>query len=188
MTALRLKLETMKKLCGENEELCDKVDESQLIARQIDSDVSFIAWELRPAALDDLGLAAALENYVKEWSHHSDVTAEFHTSRLKTVRLPPEAETNLYRIVQESLNNVYKHANAGRVAVMLRKVNDEVVLIIEDDGDGFDVGKTAGNGGGFGLPGMLERAALVGGTYEIESGKGKGTTVFIRVPVGGDNG
>lgn len=184
LTVLRLKLEAMRKSC-KDEEMCGKIDESQLIAKQIDSDVSFIAWELRPAALDDFGLAVALENYVQEWSHHSGVTAEFHTNGLNKARLPPETETNLYRIVQEALNNVYKHANAGRVTVMLRKVKDEVVLIVEDDGDGFDVEDKIENGGGLGLPGMRERAALVGGTCEIESGKTIGTAVFIRVPVAG---
>ena len=187
LTALHLKLEAMRRLCKEDE-ICAKIDESQLIARQIDSDVTFIAWELRPAALDDLGLVAALENYISEWSHHSGVTAELHTSGLSKTRLLPEVEINLYRIAQEALNNIYKHANAKFVAVMLRKVGKEIVLIIEDNGIGFDVEDKTGNGDGLGLLGMRERAALVGGTQEIESAVGVGTTVFVRVHAdsGGD--
>ena len=107
LTALRLKLEAARKIC-EDEEVCGKIDEIQLIARQIDADVDFLAWELRPAALDDLGLVASLENYVREWSHHAGVTAEFHGSKLKKMRLAPEVETNLYRITQEALNNTTK--------------------------------------------------------------------------------
>ena len=74
--------------------------------------IDFLAWELRPAALDDLGLRAALEKYVREWSHYSGVTAELLDSGLKKNAFAPETETNLYRIAQEALNNVYKHAKA----------------------------------------------------------------------------
>ncbi|HEX8639151.1 MAG TPA: PAS domain S-box protein, partial [Pyrinomonadaceae bacterium] len=136
LTALRLKLEATRKIC-EEEEICGKIDEMQLIAKQIDADVDFLAWELRPAALDDLGLVAALENYVREWSHHAGVTAEFHASKSKKLRLAPEVETNLYRITQEALNNTHKHAEAGRATVMLEKRDDLIVLIVEDDGKGF---------------------------------------------------
>jgi PAS domain S-box-containing protein len=180
LTALRLKLEALKKMC-DDDELCGKIDETQLIAKRIDSGVDFLAWELRPAALDDLGLFAALEKYIREWSHHSGVTAELLASGLKRARFAPDVETNLYRIVQEALNNTHKHANAKSVEVMLEKRGDLIVLIIEDDGKGFDVKKKANLSKRLGLIGMRERATLIGGTMEIESAPGQGTTIYIRI-------
>jgi PAS domain S-box-containing protein len=137
LTALRLKLEATRKTC-EEDEICGRIDEMQLIAKHIDADVDFLAWELRPAALDDLGLIVSLENYVREWSRHAGVTAEFHAPKSRKLRLTPEIETNLYRITQEALNNTHKHAKAGQVTVLLEKREDLIVLIIEDDGVGFN--------------------------------------------------
>ncbi|MDQ6787016.1 MAG: PAS domain S-box protein [Acidobacteriota bacterium] len=182
LTALRFKLEAVRKIC-EEEIISGKIDELQIIAKNIDADVDFLAWELRPAALDDLGLYSALTNYVSEWSHHSGVTAEFHVVGMKNKRLLPEVETNLYRITQEALNNTHKHARAKRVNVMLEKRDHSIVLIIEDDGKGFDAEDKLNRSKGLGLVGIRERAALVGGTTEIESAPGAGTTIFVRVPV-----
>ncbi|HXH70929.1 MAG TPA: PAS domain S-box protein [Pyrinomonadaceae bacterium] len=181
LTALRFKLEATRKIC-EEEKICGKIDEIQLIAKQIDANVDFLAWELRPAALDDLGLIAALENYVREWSHHAGVSAEFHASKSKKTRLAPEVETNLYRITQEALNNTHKHAKAKSVSVVLEKRDNLIVLIIEDDGEGFNPKLKKNRSRGLGLIGMEERSALVGGTFEIESAPKQGTTIFVRVP------
>ncbi len=183
ITALKLKLEAVRKMSENDVELSAKIDETQLIAKHIDADLDFLAWELRPAALDDLGLLAALENYVKEWSRHSGVTAEFFTSGLSKERFVPEVETNLYRIAQEALNNVYKHANAKRASLILEKRAGLLILIVEDDGIGFDADDKETRQNGLGLIGMKERAALVGGTKEIESEKGAGTTIYVRVPL-----
>ncbi len=181
LTVLRLKLDSVSKLC-KDAELYDKIDETQLIAKRIDNGVDFLAWELRPAALDDLGLIAALGNYVKQWSQHSGITAELLASSLKKVRFTPEIETNLYRIVQEALNNTHKHAKAKSVEVVLEKRGDLIVLLVEDNGKGFNPEATKNRRKGIGLIGMKERAALVGGTLEIESVPGRGTTIFVRVP------
>lgn len=182
LTALRLKLESARKIC-DDEALCDQINATQEIAKRIDAEVDFLAWELRPAALDDLGLAAALENYVREWSHHTGIAAEIHASGLKRPRLAPEIDINLYRIAQEALNNVYKHARAGRAAVMLEKRDGAIILIVEDDGAGFNLKSKTTRQKGLGLIGMKERATLVGGTLEIESAPGKGTTIFVRMPI-----
>ena len=110
-----------------------------------------------------------------------------HSSGLLDLRLAPEAETTLYRIAQEALTNVAKHARATRVDVILERQADSVLLIVEDDGVGFDADrKKATPEQGFGLLGMQERAALVGATVEIESTAGKGTTVFLRMTLGPD--
>lgn len=181
LTALRLKLDAAKKLC-EDDELCGKVDEIELLAKSIDHGVDFLAWELRPAALDDLGLVAALDNYVKQWSHHSGVTAELLASNLKKTRFEPEVETNLYRIVQEALNNTHKHARAKSVEVLLERRDGLIVMLIEDNGRGFNPKDKKNPLKGMGLIGMKERAQLIGGTLEIESAPQKGTTVYVRVP------
>jgi signal transduction histidine kinase len=100
-------------------------------------------------------------------------------------RLEPEIETNLYRITQEALNNISKHAQASTANVILESRNNEIVLVVEDNGVGFDVSQVengARSSGRLGLLGMNERAAISGGKIEIESAKGAGTTVFVRVP------
>jgi two-component system, chemotaxis family, CheB/CheR fusion protein len=184
MTALRLNLAALDGRCGEDEEMRRKLEQAQTIAERLDADVDFLAWELRPAALDDIGLAEAIANYVRQWSKHAGVEAEFHTAGMDKERLSPETETNLYRITQEALNNTMKYAQARRVDVLLERRDNQVVLIIEDDGVGFNLKKAAGAAGdkGMGLIGMRERAVLVGGTLEIESKPKEGTTIFARVP------
>jgi two-component system CheB/CheR fusion protein len=191
LTALRLKIAAIKDSCGKDKKMCRQAEEVEKLAAQVDADVDFLAWELRPAALDDLGLSLAINNYVREWASHFNTAAQFHSSNLTEVRLAPEIETNLYRITQEALNNTQKHAQASRVDVLLERRDGHVVLIVEDDGIGFDTDKKTGfdpnikgnSDRGLGLVGMRERAALLGGTVEIESDLGSGTTIFARIPI-----
>jgi two-component system CheB/CheR fusion protein len=183
LTALRLNLEAIHERCaGGNEWLGTQVTQAQAIASRLDSEVDFMAWELRPAALDETGLPAALEDFTHEWTEHYGVRADFHTTGLGKRRLAPEVEISLYRIAQEALNNVVKHAEAGRVDVILERRDGNVVLIVEDDGKGFDPSAAAEGDSGMGLLNMRERAALADGTLEIESEPGRGTTVFARAP------
>ncbi len=182
LTGLKLKLETISH-ADDAIQLADKIREMQEIAASIGESVDFLAWELRPAALDDLGLLAALEVYVREWSRISKIKAEFYSSGLKNTRLAPTSETNLYRVAQEALNNVLKHSKASKVSVLLERRNDSVILIIEDDGTGFDPEDKIVKSGGIGLTGMIERAALIGGTLHIESNIEQGTTIYVRIPV-----
>jgi len=187
LTALRLKLESLKNLC-DTVDFNDKTNAAQNIeeiikaSEQIDRDVDFIARELRPTALDDLGLRAALADFVRDWADYTGIKAEFHTSGLLRVRIGREIETNLYRIAQEALNNVQKHARASRVSVLLEKTGGKISLIIEDDGIGFNPRDKANRQKGLGLVGMIERARICGGDLEIESSTGKGTTVYARIP------
>jgi PAS domain S-box-containing protein len=182
LVALRLQLESVRKLCEDSNELCAKIDESQRIAKHIDDGVDFLAWELRPASLDDLGLNAALNKYVSEWSHYSGVTAEIVTLGKKRPRFAAEVEINLYRIVQEALNNIHKHAKAKRAELVLDMTGDLIILIINDDGLGFNTQKKRNRAKGLGLIGMHERASLIGGSLEIESAPRKGTTIYVRIP------
>ena len=185
LTVLRLKLEALGNEAGRRSKLRGRIEELSEMARRLDSDVDFLAWELRPTALDDLGLIVALSNFAQEWSNHFNVKVSFHSRGLGDARLEPLVETNLYRIAQEALNNVSKHAGAANVAMLLERRDDHAVLIVEDDGRGFDAEDAAVNeaGRGMGLVGMRERAALVGGSVEVESTPGEGTAVFARVPV-----
>lgn len=184
LTVLKLKLDTVKEGCGENEYLCEQVEALQRIATQLDADVDHMVWEMRPLALDDLGLEAALSSYVEKWSQHLGVPVQLHASGIDEHRLSPEIETALYRIAQEALNNIAKHAQASRVAIVLERRAGQVSLIVEDDGVGFD-GKLhfVADDKGLGLIGMRERAALVGGTIAIESQPNDGATVVVRIPV-----
>jgi two-component system, NarL family, sensor histidine kinase NreB len=184
LTALRLSIGALKDGPVKRAELRHRLEAIDKIASQVDRDVDFLAWDLRPPTLDEVGLNAALENIVREWSATQGVNAEFHASQ-EAVRVAAEIESHLYRIVQEALNNVSKHAAATHVSVLLEHKDNDVILIVEDDGRGFDAEAVASSHDqrGMGLTGMQERMALVGGEIEIESTPGKGTTIFARVPI-----
>jgi PAS domain S-box-containing protein len=182
MTALRLKLAKVKTMHYAASFL-DEIKEAEEIAAHLDSDIDFIAWELRPSSLDDLGLRITLGNFLNEWSNHTGVKSEYHVVGVGERRFTYEIKTNLYRIAQEALNNIYKHAQADKVDVIFEKRGDELLLVIEDNGVGFDVENKDNRQKGIGLIGIHERAAIIGGAAEIESQKGVGTTVFARVPV-----
>ena len=186
LTAMRLKIASLKDAAREDEILTPKIDGLQEIALSLDSEVSYLAWELRPSALDDLGFEAALDAYVLEWSRHFEIPADFQSAKIPKRRLNEQIEIHMYRIAQEALNNIAKHADAKQVSVVLERLDERMVLIIEDDGIGFVPKKIAvpeKSGRGLGLLGMRERATLIGGEVEIESAPGSGTTIFVRVPL-----
>ena len=139
-----------------------------------------LAVELRPSALDDFGLAAALERLATSFGEQSGIAVDVQAN-LDSARLPEEVETALYRIVQEALTNVAKHAGASRVSIVVTRRGGSVTAVIEDDGQGF--GASGGSGKGLGLVGMKERVGLLGGRLAIESTEGAGTTVVAEVPV-----
>jgi signal transduction histidine kinase len=186
LAALMLGLKTLSSSSACNAPPGKSLQQLQELTEQLVEKAHHLAWELRPAALDDLGLHMALSNYVEKWSERGGVMADFHSSGLDKRRLPPQIETTVYRIVQEALTNVVKHARAGRVSVILECRHDQLLTIVEDDGQGFDtetVMVAPGDERGLGLLGIQERAALVGGTLNIESKPGAGATLVIRVPI-----
>jgi len=183
LTALRHQLEALEQCSATEPPSPARIQHTLGIARQIEADIDFLAWELRPALLDDLGLRAALADYLERWSAHVGIAAVLHSSGLDAWRPSPEIETNLFRVAQEALHNVSKHAGGTRVDVLLDRRGRELVLIIEDDGVGFDPGARVEANRGMGLDGMRERAALIGGRLEVESTSGRGTTLFVRVPI-----
>jgi two-component system, NarL family, sensor histidine kinase UhpB len=169
-----------------SEDVRQKIREIQAQIVQMDRDISFLAFELRPHALATMDLSRAIENFADEWARNYRITTDFHGTNRGGKRLASDIETNLYRIAQETLNNICKHAQASKVSVILDIGDSDVKLIIEDDGVGFDVGGLDGevtrSGHGMGLVGMRERTILLGGELEIESAPGEGTTVFVRIP------
>jgi PAS domain S-box-containing protein len=184
LTALRFMFQTLRAQC-KDEQLAASIDDIQAFAAEIDTDINYLAWELKPTELENLGLIDALRTFIREWSRTHGVNAEFHLSGNAALLPAGEFDTNLYRIVQEALNNIHKHARATEVSVLLELRDDQLTLIIEDNGKGFDY-EAVSNGhsrGGLGLVGMRERAALLNGTLDVESRAGVGTTLFIKMPL-----
>jgi two-component system, chemotaxis family, CheB/CheR fusion protein len=179
LTALRLILERQQSGAGSVHGDSHLLNALRIVD-DVDRQLDFLAWELRPAALDDLGLAMALSTYVKSWSTHHDVQAEFRATGFDGRRLPSETETVFYRIAQEALNNVAKHAHASRVDVIVERRDGDIVLVIEDDGVGFPATERESAPIGMGLGSMRERAALIGASFQVESSPGEGTTIFVR--------
>jgi PAS domain S-box-containing protein len=185
LTALGHRIAALKDASAGHPELAVPVHAVEAVARQLDEDVDHLVWELRPTALDDLGLQAALANYVKNWSERARISCELRAFGLLDNRLASEAETTLYRIAQEALTNVAKHSRAKHVDVILERRADQVLLIVEDDGVGFDPEESGSTRQGFGLLGMQERASLVGAMLQVESSPGKGTTILVRMAAAG---
>ena len=186
VTALRLQIAAFKDPNYDREKFEGHVELLMRTALRLDSEVSFLAWELRPTALDDLGLPDAAKAYLEEWSHNYKIKSDFGLQGFGSTRLPAEAETHFYRILQEALNNIARHANATLVNVLLTRGRKEVSLIVEDNGKGFDVSRVAPTNGtrkGMGLLSMQERATLIGADFELESHANAGTTVFLRLPL-----
>lgn len=186
LTALILGLKMVRDATPETSPARARLQQLQALTDLIGKEVHHLALELRPTALDDLGLHTTLVNYVEAWSERSRVEVDFHSTGLEAERLPAPLETALYRIVQEGLTNVLKHAQARRVSLILQRSPNHVRVILEDDGSGFD--PEAAMSGRLGLRGMRERVALVGGTVTIESTPGKGTGIFVRIPLAGESG
>ena len=181
LTSIRLKMEAIRHATTALPTVQSMVTQADALLSHIDRDIDFLSWELRPAALDDLGLMAVLDNYVREWSRHSDVPARFHAEGVAENRIAPEIEATLYRIAQEALNNVAKHAHARSVGVVLEQRGSTMSLLVEDDGIGCDASAASSTMVGF--LSMRERATVVGGTLDIEPTAGGGTTILARVPL-----
>lgn len=155
------------------------------LAEAIGAELRSFARDLRPSVLDDLGLGAAIRSQVNALTERSGVAGRF-TLEGRPRRLPSAVEVLLFRIAQESLRNVERHAQASKVEVRLAFRPDAVVLEVEDDGRGFQVPRSTTNlaaAGRLGLLGMQERASLAGGICEIDSEPGKGTRVRVELPV-----
>ena len=185
VTALRLKLEWLAERSAGDEELGSRLRAVQEAAERVDQHIDFLLRDLRPAGLDELGLLAVLRQTVADWSATFGIAATFRAIGVDAGRLPHEIETQAFRIVQEALNNVHKHAAATQVKVALERRRGRTVLTVADNGIGLVASASAPPGGqrrGLGLLGMHERAMLIGGQLDITSTPGKGTTVTLLLP------
>jgi signal transduction histidine kinase len=186
LTALNLGLKSLLADNVRSSKLQRKVQSLQELATQTARDLHRVALELRPAALDDLGLVKAIRNLAVAWSARCRIDVDFEPRQYEGIGISSEIETILYRVIQESLNNIAKHSGARRVGLVLGRSADHVHAIIEDDGCGFDPAKTrlAQNGDGrLGLLGIEERLGTVGGSLNVESTPGQGATLFARIPI-----
>jgi signal transduction histidine kinase len=142
-------------------------------------DVRRLAVELRPSALDDFGLVTALERLAETHAQKAGVEVDLEAN-IGDSRLPHDVETALYRIAQEALTNIAKHAEASRISIVVARKGNAATVVVEDDGMGFDPSSTTD---GLGLAGMRERVALLGGKLTVETGSGSGTTIAAEVPL-----
>ena len=185
LTLLQLGLDGLGRTAPNNTDFQERLVAMKALSTAFGRDLNRLAWEIRPTALDDLGIEIAIRNLLENWSDSSGIQSELHLT-LDGRRLPADVQTTLYRCLQEALTNVVRHAEATRVDVVLASSDKNVSLIIEDNGCGFvmdEAGVVNSPSKRLGLLGIRERLALVNGSLEIESGPDKGTTIFIRIPL-----
>jgi signal transduction histidine kinase len=163
----------------------ERLNEAKALADQTLEQVRELSFNLRPATLDDLGLVPTLRWYIKQCAKRANIQIELEVSGLKD-RLPARIETTLYRLFQEALTNVTRHAQATTVRLALRRRRASVIAQIKDDGRGFDVAQVLDREvmkDGTGLLGMRERVGLLDGVFKIQSEPGSGTQVSIEIPL-----
>lgn len=180
LTSVLIGLKNVKDI-DHNEMLNEHIDDLRALVGEILDEVRSMAWQLRPSVLDDLGLVSALQRFINDYQQRFDMQVDFISNKLDN-RFSPEMETTIYRIVQESLANVARHANASTVSVILDQRRQALRIIIEDDGQGFDLQSVELTGKHLGLQGIRERAALFDGRLTIESQIGQGTSLFVEFP------
>jgi two-component system sensor histidine kinase UhpB len=187
LTAMSINLSAIGKQWGAELDLetAERLAETDSLITRTLEQMRELALDLRPSMLDDLGLLPALRWYVKRYETRTGIQVGLEVIGLE-VRLPERIETVIYRVVQEALTNVARHARAARVDVHLQQRDSVVEALIEDNGSGFDPAEVAGREAqerGVGLVGMRERIGAVGGTLEIKSHPGKGTRLTIELPL-----
>ena len=165
--------------------LRDRLIDARSLADEVDEQISELALDLRPSLLDDLGLLPTLKWYLDRYSQRTGIEVAMEFTGMEG-RLPDEVETTLYRVIQEALNNIVKHAQASKVDLSLERTGATVTANIRDDGSGFDVEETQNSTSspqGVGLLGIKDRVSTLGGYAEIRSGTGHGTRIRIEIPL-----
>jgi signal transduction histidine kinase len=180
LTSILLGLKPLEQAAAASPDAAAAIESLRELVVSTLQNVRRLAVELRPSALDDFGLVPAVERLADTVREQSGLTVDLE-AQLGETRLPAEAETTLYRVVQEALTNIVKHADAGGVSILLQRRNRAVQVVVEDDGTGFDPAATREDA--LGLAGMRERVALAGGKLRIESTPGGGTTLVAEVPI-----
>jgi PAS domain S-box-containing protein len=187
LTALSINLAEMERALSSDllPAEAERLAESRALTDQTLAQIRELSLSLRPSLLDDLGLAPALRWYTNNYARRTGIAVRFEASGLDE-RLSPGIETALYRVVQEALTNVVRHADANGVTVQLQGTESKVVAVVQDDGRGFDPQARRGrdiSARGIGLLGMRERIALLGGGFRIDSRPGRGTRISVDIPL-----
>jgi PAS domain S-box-containing protein len=187
LTGLKMDLSwiSKRKLVQEDNEVSQKVVTIMNLLDTTIKTVRRIATDLRPSILDDLGLIAAIEWQSQEFGSRSGISTEF-SSTIDEFQYAPAIAIGLFRICQESLTNVARHAAASKIRILLEVENKNILLTIRDNGEGFDIRKIGGKKT-LGLLGMKERTLMMGGEFRIESLPGNGTTLIVTVPITATN-
>jgi signal transduction histidine kinase len=187
LSAMMLELESLKEEGDPRKRKCG-VEHLQDLIQQIGQEVHRLTWDLRPAPIEEVGFRNALEGCVEDLSSHSSMHLYFYSNLAREERFPPYIETLCYRIVQEGLTNIARHAQAESASVVVTRAKSELQIILEDNGVGFAATDNADrppDHDHLGLRGMQERIALIQGTLQIESNAGRGTSLFARIPLHG---
>ncbi len=182
LTAIRLELGWLHRALFDSVERRRVVDNCSELVEQAANELRRVCRGLRPPALDDLGIVPAIQHLAQDVAEHASFTIDLALDLDDDLRLAPDVELCIYRVLQEALNNVLRHARASRVQVRLTSDGDTILLQARDDGDGFDLDETR-SFRGIGIEGMHERASLIGGHLQLTSSTGAGTTVTLRVPM-----
>jgi signal transduction histidine kinase len=184
LTGINLRLDILKKKASlESKDISRNIELTQRLVEKSVDIVHRFARELRPTALDDLGLIPALHSFMKSYTRHTGILTGL-TAWAGVEKLNSERRTVLYRVAQEALTNVSRHAKAKRVDIIIRELPSGIEMSIKDDGKSFQVDHVLGGHGSkrLGLLGMRERIEMVGGAFSIQSLPGHGTTVCTQIP------
>ena len=192
LTAVKMNLHALRKTCSNTPEILASIEENLNVINEAVEQVKDLSVDLRPLLLDDFGLVVAVRWYLDRQAKNSGVAVEFVSLSLKDDdRFPAALETACFRILQEGVTNIIRHAGAKRISVRLERTGDELMLVIGDDGVGFDpeavrAAETAS--ATWGLTGMEERAQALGGTLTIDSAPSLGTQICAIFPLALEKG
>ncbi|MGH7559698.1 MAG: ATP-binding protein [Gemmatimonadales bacterium] len=185
VTAFLLGLEALRQSCGHTPEALEIIGHLEHQAREMAKHLAGVTLQLRPSALDQHGLESAIRDLTDQLGREGAMEVDFIATGWELGRAPLDIETALYRVAQESITNVLKHARAAKLSIVLERSADRVQLVVEDDGQGFEPDRIPllASGPPTGLTGMRERVAMLGGALSIESAPGGGTSIIARVPL-----
>lgn len=182
LTSMMIGLKALADSC-QSKDVQRRAEELRLIASQTLDDVHSLSLQLRPSVLDDLGLSEAIRRHVADYRKRHQLEIDLALQGLDGPRLPAEVETALYRIVQEALANIVRHAEATTASLFIERSSHKVLAVIEDNGKGFDESQIDWHDGHLGLYGIRERTALLAGQFTIETEPGRGTSLYIELPL-----
>jgi PAS domain S-box-containing protein len=184
LNAVKMGLEGVRNHCLNDD--CELARQASRLCGILDGSIDALrtlSWGLRPPALERLGLAETISDHCRRLAELNSLTVDLRTAGMEGVALNPATEINLFRIVQEALNNILKHADTSTATVKLVASHPRLIMKIHDDGQGFDPALLTNNASGLGIVGMQERVDLLGGDFDIQTAPGKGTRITIDIPI-----